>query len=73
MRAQRSLRRRACGFAAAALVIASCGGGDDSADSDTDGVPDGRWVFINANNTPRVARVDLATFETDEILDNWPE
>ncbi|MGH7669997.1 MAG: Sec-dependent nitrous-oxide reductase [Gemmatimonadaceae bacterium] len=34
----------------------------------TDGVPDGRWLFINANNTPRVARIDLTTFETDEIL-----
>lgn len=37
--------------------------------SQTDGVPDGRWIFINANNTPRVARVDLATFETEEILE----
>jgi len=36
--------------------------------SQTDGVPDGRWLFINANNTPRVARIDLTTFETDEIL-----
>jgi nitrous-oxide reductase len=34
----------------------------------TDGVPDGRWLFINANNTPRVARIDLTRFETDEIL-----
>jgi hypothetical protein len=31
----------------------------------TDGVPDGRWIFINGNNTPRVARIDLTTFETD--------
>jgi len=37
--------------------------------SQTDGVPDGRWVFINGNNTPRVARIDLTTFETDEILE----
>jgi nitrous-oxide reductase len=37
--------------------------------SQTDGVPDGRWIFINANNTPRVARIDLATFETEEILE----
>ncbi|MBO6575921.1 MAG: Sec-dependent nitrous-oxide reductase [Rhodothermales bacterium] len=37
--------------------------------SQTDGVPDGRWLFINANNTPRVARIDLATFETEEILE----
>lgn len=36
--------------------------------SQTDGVPDGRWLFINGNNTPRVARVDLSTFETTEIL-----
>lgn len=35
----------------------------------TDGVPDGRWIFINGNNTPRVARVDLTTFETTEILE----
>jgi nitrous-oxide reductase len=35
----------------------------------TDGVPDGRWIFINGNNTPRVARVSLATFETEEILE----
>ena len=35
----------------------------------TDGVPDGRWIFINGNNTPRVARVDLTTFETAEILE----
>jgi nitrous-oxide reductase len=34
----------------------------------TDGVPDGRWIFINGNNTPRIARIDLTTFETDEIL-----
>ena len=37
--------------------------------SQTDGVPDGRWVFINANNTPRIARVDLSTFETQEIVE----
>jgi nitrous-oxide reductase len=36
--------------------------------SQTDGVPDGRWLFINGNNTPRVARIDLTTFETTEIL-----
>ena len=35
----------------------------------TNGVPDGRWIFINANNTPRVARIDLTTFETDEIVE----
>ena len=37
--------------------------------SQTNGVPDGRWLFINGNNTPRVARVDLTRFETDEILE----
>ncbi len=37
--------------------------------SQTDGTPDGRWVFINGNNTPRVARIDLSTFETTEILE----
>ncbi len=36
--------------------------------SQTDGQPDGRWLFINENNTPRVARIDLTTFETVEII-----
>ena len=36
--------------------------------SQTDGVPDGRWLFLNANNTPRVARIDLKRFETTEII-----
>src|SRR6476659_1872300 len=35
----------------------------------TDGVPDGRWLFINGNNTPRIARIDLTRFETEEILE----
>ena len=35
----------------------------------TDGVPDGRWIFINGNNTPRIARIDLTTFRTAEILE----
>lgn len=35
----------------------------------TDGVPDGRWIFINGNNTPRVARIDLKTFRTAEIIE----
>ncbi len=35
----------------------------------TDGVPDGRFVFINANNTPRVAKIDLTTFKTTEIIE----
>ena len=37
--------------------------------SQTDGVPDGRWLFINGNNTPRIARLDLTRFETEEILE----
>ena len=37
--------------------------------SQTDGIPDGRWVFVNANNTPRVARIDLTTMETAEIIE----
>lgn len=37
--------------------------------SKTNGDADGRWVFANANNTPRVARVDLRTFRTAEIIE----
>lgn len=37
--------------------------------SQTDGIDDGRWLFINANNTPRIARVSLKTFETSEIIE----
>lgn len=37
--------------------------------SQTNGVVDGRWVFGNANNTPRVARVDLKSFRTAEIIE----
>ena len=37
--------------------------------SQTDGVPDGRWMFINANNTPRVARISLKNFDTEEIIE----
>jgi len=37
--------------------------------SQTNGEIDGRWIFANANNTPRVARVDLKTFHTNEILE----
>jgi nitrous-oxide reductase len=37
--------------------------------SQTNGEIDGRWVFINENNTPRIARVDLTTFETAEIIE----
>ncbi len=31
--------------------------------------PDGRWLFINGNNTPRIARLDLAEMETAEIIE----
>ncbi len=37
--------------------------------SQTNGEIDGRWIFANANNTPRVARVDLTTFKTAEIME----
>ncbi len=37
--------------------------------SQTNGELDGRWVFINGNNTPRIAKIDLTTFETTEILE----
>jgi nitrous-oxide reductase len=37
--------------------------------SQTNGEIDGRWVFINGNNTPRIAKVDLTTFETTEIIE----
>ena len=34
----------------------------------TNGEHDGRWIFINANNTPRIARIDLGTMTTTEII-----
>ncbi|MEO8149504.1 MAG: Sec-dependent nitrous-oxide reductase, partial [Bacteroidia bacterium] len=37
--------------------------------SETDGIQDGRWAFGNGNNTPRVARIDLKTFRTAEIIE----
>ncbi|MCB9252108.1 MAG: Sec-dependent nitrous-oxide reductase [Flavobacteriales bacterium] len=37
--------------------------------SKTDGNADGRWIFINANNTPRIARSSLSTFRTEEIIE----
>ena len=37
--------------------------------SQTEGKTDGRWLFINGNNTPRIARIDLTTFETAEIIE----
>lgn len=35
----------------------------------TNGEQDGRWLFINGNNTPRIARIDLRTFETVETIE----
>ncbi len=37
--------------------------------SQTQGELDGRWIFINGNNTPRIARISLETFETEEIIE----
>ncbi len=37
--------------------------------SQTDGEVDGRWLFANGNNTPRIARIDLKTFRTAEIIE----
>ncbi|RCR70831.1 Sec-dependent nitrous-oxide reductase [Larkinella punicea] len=37
--------------------------------SQTKGEHDGRWAFGNANNTPRVARISLSTFRTEEIIE----
>jgi nitrous-oxide reductase len=37
--------------------------------SQTKGEHDGRWAFGNANNTPRVARINLSTFRTEEIIE----
>lgn len=37
--------------------------------SQTNGETDGRWLFANANNTPRIARIDLTTFRTAEIIE----
>ena len=37
--------------------------------SQTNGEVDGRWIFANANNTPRIARVDLKRFKTSEIIE----
>ena len=37
--------------------------------STTAGAHDGKWCFINGNNTPRIARIDLKNFRTAEILE----
>ena len=37
--------------------------------SQTDGEINGNYIFINAVNTPRIARIDLTRFETDEIIE----
>lgn len=37
--------------------------------SQTNGEHDGRWLFANANNSPRIARIDLTTFKTAEIIE----
>ena len=35
----------------------------------TDAQSDGRWCFINGNNTPRIALVDLGTFRTKSTIE----
>jgi len=35
----------------------------------TKGEHDARWAFVNSNNTPRVARISLKTFRTEEIIE----
>lgn len=37
--------------------------------SQTNGELDGRWIFANGNNTPRIARISLENFETEEIIE----
>lgn len=37
--------------------------------SQTNGEINGKWLFGNANNTPRLARIDLKTFRTAEIIE----
>ncbi len=36
--------------------------------SETNGDYDGRWLFINDNNSARIARINLKTFTTEEII-----
>jgi len=35
----------------------------------TNAMADGRWVFINGNNTPRIALIDLTTFRTHSMIE----
>ncbi|HKI44862.1 MAG TPA: hypothetical protein VKA08_05950, partial [Balneolales bacterium] len=37
--------------------------------SKSNGLYDGRWLFVNDRNGHRIARIDLKTFRTDEILE----
>lgn len=37
--------------------------------SQKEGMYDGKYAFGNANNTPRLARIDLITFKTAEIIE----
>lgn len=37
--------------------------------STTNSEHDGRWAFINGNNTPRIARISLSSFKTEEIIE----
>ncbi|NQX82112.1 MAG: Sec-dependent nitrous-oxide reductase [Flavobacteriaceae bacterium] len=37
--------------------------------SQTNGVADGKFLYINENNTPRIAKIDLSVFETTEIIE----
>lgn len=37
--------------------------------SQTNGEVDGRWLFANGNNTPRIARISLKSFRTEEIIE----
>lgn len=37
--------------------------------SQTDAEVDGKYLFINGNNTPRIARIDLTSFKTTEIIE----
>jgi nitrous-oxide reductase len=40
--------------------------------SETGGEYDGRWLFINDNANMRIARINLQTFQTDQILGPIP-